>query len=98
MLFRSVRSPEGSYSEAHTPLPADEAFHLTQHDQPAVVTASPATDEHGVRSSGEGVSKFRAAISRWYYGRDIPKPTAAELESGHHGDDDGPEPPREITG
>ncbi len=92
-----VRSPEGTYSEAHAPLSASEAFHITQHKQPAIVSASPATDEFGVRT-GKGVSKFRAAMSRWYFGRDIPKPTAAEISSGSHTASEDHEPPKEVSG
>lgn len=81
-----VRSPEGGYSEDHEPLTADEAWTLTQHQTPEIVSADDGLDDKGMPARPK-VSKFRAALSRWYDGYSIDKPTAAEIdEAAHHGD------------
>ena len=81
------RSPDGGYSEPHEPITTDEAFTLTQHQQDPVLAATPSTDARGVRTKGGGVSRLRAALSRWYFRDDIAKPSAAQIEAAHdHGD------------
>ena len=81
-----VRSPEGAYSEDHLPLHHDEQFALTQHLQHKPLEAGGDTDAAGVAKKG-GVSKFRAAASRWYLGHEIAKPTSDEIaDAAHHGD------------
>ncbi|MEZ5087700.1 MAG: ubiquinol-cytochrome c reductase cytochrome b subunit [Tessaracoccus sp.] len=83
-----VRTPEGRYYEDHVPLSEDEAFSLTQHHQYTPLEESSGVDEDGFRS-GKKVSKLRALLSRWYVGKDIPKPSASELEDAlHHGHGD----------
>lgn len=81
-----VRSPDGAYSEAHAPISVDEAYTLTQHDQPEVVAASAGADTNGGRKPG--VTKNRAAWSRWLHGPQVPKPTRGEIEASEHHDDD----------
>ncbi|MFZ1410496.1 MAG: ubiquinol-cytochrome c reductase cytochrome b subunit [Micropruina sp.] len=83
------RAPDGSYSEAHVPITNDEAFTLTQHEQYPALQAGPSLDANGVRNKGKGVSALRARASRWYFGQEITKPTAAEIEQAkHHADED----------
>jgi ubiquinol-cytochrome c reductase cytochrome b subunit len=86
-----VRSPDGSYSEKHTPIDDYELYELTQHDRQTPFELEPETDEHGVRAPRRALKKFRAKLSRFYYGDVVPKPTRAELEEarshGHHDDD-----------
>ena len=77
------RSAVGGYSEPHVPISHDEAFTLTAHRQFDPLEPTPGVDEHGVRTKGAGVSDFRAKLSRWYTGDDIPKVTAADLHHGH---------------
>ena len=80
-----VRSREGGYSEDHVALPVDEQFTLTQHLQHEPLEVESGTDARGVRRKG-GNSKLRARLSAWYLGRDIRKPSAAELaDAAHHG-------------
>jgi ubiquinol-cytochrome c reductase cytochrome b subunit len=86
-----VRSPDGSYSEKHSPIDEYELYELTQHERQAPFELEPETDEHGVRAPRRALKKFRARLSRFYYGDVIPKPTRTELEEahshGHHDDD-----------
>ena len=64
-----VRSPDGGYTEAHVPVSQAEAFTLTRHPQ------LPAQEVKG---------KLRGRLSRWFADGQVPKPTAEELEGGHH--------------
>ncbi|HMR48517.1 MAG TPA: ubiquinol-cytochrome c reductase cytochrome b subunit [Arachnia sp.] len=83
-----VRTPEGRYYEDHVPLSTDEAFTLTQHVQYPPLEEGSALDARGF-PTGKRVSKLRAKLSRWYLGKDIPKPSAGEMEdalSHGHGD------------
>ncbi len=83
-----VRSPSGGYSEDHAPLSQDEAFTLTNHEQPVPVEATPALDEHGLPDKTEGVSANRARLSRFFFRHRIATPTRAEIEAAHsHGED-----------
>ena len=85
------RSPEGGYSEAHVPLPHDEAFALSQHRQYDALEQTAALDEHGVRVKQKGISRLRSRLSAWYLADDIRKPTHAELTAGHGHESSTPE-------
>ncbi|SHI40076.1 ubiquinol-cytochrome c reductase cytochrome b subunit [Tessaracoccus bendigoensis DSM 12906] len=81
-----VRSPEGGYSEAHVALSQDEAFALTQHLQHEPLAVSSDTDDAGVAKKQQ-VGRVRAALSRWFLGADVQKPTVREIEhADHHGE------------
>ncbi|RRD45758.1 cytochrome bc complex cytochrome b subunit [Tessaracoccus sp. OH4464_COT-324] len=93
-----VRTPEGRYYEDHVPLSDEEAFALTQHAQYPVVEANDGTSPDGVAGPVK-VSKWRAALSKWYLGHDIPKPTGEEIADAHGHDEpalDAPAPRREL--
>lgn len=80
-----VRSAVGSYAEDHVPISTDEEFTLTQHLQHQPLEASATTDAAGVAKKG-AISPRRARLSRWFLGRDIPKPTRGEIDAAaHHG-------------
>ena len=83
------RSPDGAYAEPHEPITVDEAFTLTQHQQPPVLAATPDTDAQGVRTKG-GVGRLRAALSRWYFRDQVAKPSSAEIEAAHEHDAEEP--------
>jgi ubiquinol-cytochrome c reductase cytochrome b subunit len=79
-----MRDAAGGYSEKHLPLPASKVYTLTSRDRDVVFTPEPATDSNGVPSPTGRKDKVRAALSRYWYGSNIQKPTRAELEEGHH--------------
>lgn len=81
-----IRTPEGRYYEDHVEISQGEAYTLTQHAQYQPVEPDDGTSELGVEGPVK-VSKFRAAVSRWYLGHDIAKPTRAEIEEAHHHDE-----------
>ena len=86
-----MRSPVGSYGEAHVPISQEEAYTTTQHLQRTPLEAADGTDAAGVAGKKGRISALRARASRWYLGAEVPKPTAAEIEAAasHHGDDAG---------
>ena len=86
-----IRTPEGRYYEDHVEISQGEAYALTQHAQYQPVEPDDGTSELGVEGPTK-VSKLRAAVSRWYLGHDIPKPTRGEIEDAHHHDDDSDTP------
>jgi quinol---cytochrome-c reductase cytochrome b subunit len=85
------RLPHGEYIEVHEPLSQEQRHILTAHAQPAPLEIGPEVDENGVEHKANPVEKFRAKLSRGFYGENsqIPKPTAEEYEEitsghGHH--------------
>ena len=79
-----LRLPHGEFIEIHTPISdAEKAVILAKVDMP-VVEAPPETDENGVRTPGLRGKRWRAALSRYYYGDNVARPTAAEIEAAEH--------------
>jgi ubiquinol-cytochrome c reductase cytochrome b subunit len=81
------RSPSGGYSEPHTPITQGEAFAITQHHEYQPITPGPVTDANGVARKGTTKERARRPFTRWYFGHNVAKPTAAEIEEAahHHG-------------
>ena len=87
-----VRSPDGEYTERHTPVATAEAYRLTQHERVAPVGLPPETDDNGVRSPARLPAKLRAKASAFYFADAVNKPTTEELaEAKHHTDGEHPE-------
>jgi ubiquinol-cytochrome c reductase cytochrome b subunit len=78
-----MRSPEGAYAEKHLPISLEEAYTLTARDRDEIVPPPSAEDEHGVANRKVRMLRLRSRLSRAWYGHDIQKPTAAELEEAH---------------
>jgi len=84
-----VRSPEGSYSEKHTPISNYEAYELTARERELPLDIGPETDDNGVRAPRRALNKLRARLSRFYYADAVQKPTHEEIEEAHsHGHED----------
>ncbi|MFJ6660120.1 cytochrome bc complex cytochrome b subunit [Streptomyces sp. NPDC091377] len=86
------RLPHGEYVEIHEPLPQDQLFALTQHEQPRAYEIGPREDARGVRRRVTVGQRVRARLARSLYGPDtqIPKPTPEEYrehqdQHGQHG-------------
>ncbi len=80
-----VRHPDGSYAELHRPINPISAYNLTTHDQPRPLELPAREDEHGVAAPKQGKERIRAKLSQFWYGDDVAKPTADELdEAAHH--------------
>ncbi|MFH8367329.1 cytochrome bc complex cytochrome b subunit [Streptomyces sp. NPDC018031] len=85
------RLPHGEFIEVHEPLPQDQLYTLTSHEQPKPLEIGPEVDENGVRRKVKRSEKLRARLSKSLYGEDaqIPKATAEEYQEitsghGHH--------------
>ncbi|WP_425437684.1 cytochrome b [Mumia flava] len=91
-----VRSPDGAYAEAHAPLPADQAFTLSDRKRPQVLEAPETEDEHGVRNPASRKERLRAWFSRKFYEHDLDKPTVEEVEEAAHHHSDDPYPANEL--
>ncbi|WP_433167987.1 cytochrome bc1 complex cytochrome b subunit [Kribbella sp. CA-247076] len=78
-----VRSPDGAYSEKHTPISNYEAYELTARDRMLPLEIGPETDDNGVRAPRRALNKVRARLSRFYFADAVQKPTRAEVEEAH---------------
>ncbi|MCX4880110.1 cytochrome bc complex cytochrome b subunit [Streptomyces sp. NBC_00847] len=83
------RLPHGEFVEVHEPLPQDQLFTLTQHEQKPPYEIGPLVDANGVRRRVKPGQRVRARLARAMFGSEshIPKPTAEEyreLTSGDH--------------
>ena len=79
-----TRSPDGGYAERHLPISGTSAYTLTARQRDEVHTVGSDTDAAGVAAPNSRSEKVRARLSRWMYGHNVQKPTAAELEEAHH--------------
>jgi ubiquinol-cytochrome c reductase cytochrome b subunit len=85
-----MRSPEGGYTERHLPLSPERAYKLTARDRdPEVLGELPGgPDANGVEPPSGGIGArlagLRQRIRKLMYADNVQKPTAAELEEGHH--------------
>jgi ubiquinol-cytochrome c reductase cytochrome b subunit len=79
-----VRSPEGSYSERHLPIPEEEVWTLTSRDRTEVAALGAETDENGVRAPRRTSGKLHARASKFLYGDEVAAPTADDLHEAHH--------------
>jgi ubiquinol-cytochrome c reductase cytochrome b subunit len=85
---RIVRLPGGEYIEVHQPLDEYQRWHLVSQEGYAPLVVRP--DSRGRITQS---TRFRAAMSRWFFEDRLTPLTQTEIEaSGHHGhgDDDGP--------
>ncbi|RJS44863.1 cytochrome b [Nocardioides cavernaquae] len=79
-----MRSAEGGYSERHLPISEEKAFALTARERDEVLPPASKTDADGVADKGYRVQELRSKLSSFMYADNVQKPTAAELEEGHH--------------
>ena len=87
-----VRSPDGEYSEKHTPISTYEAYELTARDRTLPLEIGPETDDNGVRAPRRALKKLRARLSRFYFADSVQKPTTEEVAEAHtHGQGPGDE-------
>ncbi|TNC33027.1 cytochrome bc complex cytochrome b subunit [Mumia zhuanghuii] len=79
-----VRSAEGSYAEAHAPLPVDAAYALSARPRVPELTAPEAEDADGVRNPQGRKARLQAWAKRFFFSHDIDKPTQAEVDDAEH--------------
>ena len=75
-----MRSPDGAYAERHLPISENETYTLTARDRDPLVELPAEYDENGVRAPRTRAERLRARLSQFYFGSNIQKPTADELE------------------
>ena len=79
-----LRLPHGEFIEIHKPITdAEKAVILSKQDY-SPLQLEAAVDENGVRNPKSRKAKLQARMSNWFYGDNIPVPTAAELEAAAH--------------
>jgi ubiquinol-cytochrome c reductase cytochrome b subunit len=83
---RLVMLPNGEYIEVHEQISAGEKWTLTQHKQYEVIAGQTNVDSNGLQRATGLKGRTRRALSKWMYGEQVAKPTAAdlEIESGEH--------------
>ncbi len=79
-----MRSAEGGYSERHLPISEERAYTLTARDRDEVYSPDSETDSNGVPAPGGRLNGIRAKLSSMMFADNVQKPTAEELEAGHH--------------
>ncbi len=84
-----MRSPEGGYTERHLPLSPERAYTLTarNRDPDVLGELEGGPDANGVEPHGGIAARLAAVRHRLrtlMYADNIQKPTAEELEAGHH--------------
>jgi ubiquinol-cytochrome c reductase cytochrome b subunit len=86
------RSPDGGYSERHTPLSEVGQYELTTHERVEVAAPPPTADDRGVRVPGARKARRHAFVSKFYYGDVVDKPSRDDVdEARHHAGHDGQE-------
>ncbi|MGY2704102.1 cytochrome bc1 complex cytochrome b subunit [Nocardioides sp. HB32] len=82
-----MRSPEGGYTERHLPLDATRAYVLTARDRDPIVDGEVQheVDGNGVPTPHTGrLSGVRNRLRTLMWSDNVQKPTAEELDAGHH--------------
>jgi ubiquinol-cytochrome c reductase cytochrome b subunit len=79
-----MRDAQGGYSERHLPLSNDHAYTLTARERDEVYAGVSGTDANGVSAPSARIDQARAKLSKAWFATNVQKPTAEELEEGHH--------------
>ena len=81
---RILRLPHGEFVEVHQPLNEKELAVISSKPDTAVLPAPEKSDADGVRNPRYLVHSLRHRLSAFFYGDNIPRPTAEEIEAGQH--------------
>jgi ubiquinol-cytochrome c reductase cytochrome b subunit len=81
---RVLRLPHGEFIEVHEPINIKEMAVITSKTDHPVLPAPQKTDADGVRNPQYLVHSLRHRLSNFFYGDNVPKPSAAEIEHGQH--------------
>ncbi len=81
---RVLRLPHGEYIEVHAPVSDEERAVLLGKNDVAPLQLGSATDANGVANPKGKSGARRAKLSEWFYGDNVPVPSAAELEEAAH--------------
>lgn len=81
---RILRLPHGEFVEVHQPLNEKELAVISSKPDTAVLPAPEKSDTDGVRNPRYLVHSLQHRLSAFFYGDNIPRPSAAEIEAGQH--------------
>jgi ubiquinol-cytochrome c reductase cytochrome b subunit len=79
---RILRLPHGEFIEAHEPLSVKELAVITSKNDIAPLPLPQKTDIDGVKNKKYKSQNRQAKLSRFFYGENVPLPSAAEIEAG----------------
>ena len=79
-----MRMPSGEFIEVHAPVSEEERALLLSGVRYEPLQLQSGPDENGVVPKVSRLTRFRATLSRAYFGEQIDKPTAEELQHGAH--------------
>jgi ubiquinol-cytochrome c reductase cytochrome b subunit len=81
---RILRLPHGEFVEVHQPLNEKElAVIISKPDTPVLPSPSK-TDVDGVRNPRYRLQSVQHKLSGFFYGDNVPRPSAEEIEAGQH--------------
>ncbi len=87
---RILRLPHGEFVEVHQPLNEKELAVIGSKPDTPVLPAPQKTDIDGVRNPRYRLDSIRHTLSGFFYGDNIPRPSAEEIEAGqHHAEEQG---------
>ena len=79
------RLPSGKYYEQHQPISDEErAVLMARAASPKPLPMPEKYDDKGVKQKWYAVKKTQAKLSHFFYGDQVPMPTAAEIEEARH--------------
>ena len=81
---RILRLPNGEFIEVHQPINHKEMAVITSKTDVPVLPAPVKADADGVANKWYLVDRLRHRLSSFFYGENIPLPSAAEIEAGQH--------------
>lgn len=81
---RVLRLPHGEFIEVHEPLNAKELAVISSKQDYQVRPEPTKIDVDGVRNPKYRSQSLRYRLSKFFYGDNVPKPSAAEIEAGQH--------------
>jgi len=81
---RVLRLPHGEFIEVHQPLNEKDMAVITAKIDYTPIPAPDKADVDGVRNKNYRAQMLRHRLSEFFYGVNVPKPSAAEIEAGQH--------------
>lgn len=79
-----LRLPHGEFIEIHAPISEKEKAKILSKVDIEPLALPPATDRDGVAVPQSFRKRLQAKVSHFYFGDNVPKPSAAEIEAAEH--------------
>ena len=81
---RILRLPHGEFVEVHQPLNEKELAVISSKPDTPVLPSPSKTDVDGVRNPRYRLQSIQHKLSGFFYGDNVPRPSAEEIEAGQH--------------